>query len=158
MIKLQYPPAEDLADPGGELLVAMRPGGVGLGHLDPGTGAGARNPWSGSRWRRGVVKRDDLGSGGHAAVYLPAGECQVGDAARGADRLDVEALLEALGTVPQPLPSPQDDGHQPDVHVVDQVGGQELADGGRAAADADVEAARGLAGGCQRFGRAGVDE
>src|SRR4029077_3416866 len=49
----------------------------------------------------------------------------------------------------------QDDGHQHDVHVVDQVGGQELADGGRGAADADGEGARGLAGGRQPFRRAG---
>ena len=38
----------------------------------------------------------------------------------------------------------RDDRHDHDVHVVDQAGGEELADGGRAAADADVEATRGL--------------
>ena len=32
------------------------------------------------------------------------------------------------------------------MHVVDQVGGEELADSGRAAADADVEATGGLLG------------
>ena len=44
------------------------------------------------------------------------------------------------------------------MQVVDQVGGEELADGGRAAADADVKSARGGLGGRERLGRAGVDE
>src|SRR5690242_4873949 len=42
--------------------------------------------------------------------------------------------------------------------MVDQVGGEELADDGRAAADADVTAAGGVPGGCERLRRAGVDE
>ena len=44
------------------------------------------------------------------------------------------------------------------MHVVDQAGGEELADGGRAAADADVKATRGLLGRRERLRRAGVDE
>jgi hypothetical protein len=32
-----------------------------------------------------------------------------------------------------PLPTPQHYGHHDDVHVVNQAGGQEFADGGRAA-------------------------
>src|SRR5690242_1399621 len=44
------------------------------------------------------------------------------------------------------------------MRVVDQVGGQELADGGRAAADADIPARGGLARLRQRLGGAGVEE
>src|SRR4029077_1978332 len=40
----------------------------------------------------------------------------------------------------------------------DQARREELADGGRAAADADVEATRGLLGRRERLRRAGVDE
>ena len=42
--------------------------------------------------------------------------------------------------VPERLAAAEEDRHKRDVHVVDQVGGEELADGGRTAADADVEA------------------
>src|ERR1700742_607480 len=42
--------------------------------------------------------------------------------------------------------------------MVDQVGGEELADDGRAAADADVEAAGCVRGGRERLRWAGVDE
>src|SRR5690349_22513651 len=44
------------------------------------------------------------------------------------------------------------------MRVVDQVGGQELADGGRAAADADIPARGGLARLRKRLGGAGVEE
>jgi NADH:ubiquinone reductase (H+-translocating) len=87
-----------------------------------------------------------------------AGEGDVGDSARGAHRLDGEALLQALQASPDRLTAAEEDGHLHDVHVVDQVGGEELADGSRAAADADVEAARGAPGGRERVGRAGLDE
>ena len=43
-------------------------------------------------------------------------------------------------------PRPSRIGTSADVQVVDQVGGEELANGGGAAADADVEAARRLLG------------
>src|SRR5262252_2010209 len=78
-------------------------------------------------WRARIVPR------------LPAGEGEMSDAAGGADRLDAEALVEALQPIPEPLPAPEDDRHHRDVHVVDQVGGEELADGGWPSADADVE-------------------
>src|SRR6185312_15437488 len=86
------------------------------------------------------------------------GERDVGDAAGGAHRLDCEALLQALQSVPEGLAAAEEDRHERDVHVVDQVGGEELADGGRAAADADVEATRGLLGGREGLRRAGVAE
>jgi len=82
----------------------------------------------------------------------------VGDAARGADRLHLEALLEALQSVPGPLPAPEDHGDHRDVHEVDQVGGQELAEARGSAADADVQAACGLFRYVDGFGGAGVDE
>ena len=78
----------------------------------------------------------------------------MGDAAGAVYGLDLEAVFERLQPVPQPLPAAQHDGHHDDVQVVDQVGGQELADGGRAAADTDIQAAGGLAGLRQRLGRA----
>ena len=80
------------------------------------------------------------------------------DAARGVDGFDVEALLECLKSVPQPLPSAEDDGHDDNVHVVDQVGGKELSDGGRASADADVESARRFLGDPEGLDRARVNE
>ena len=82
----------------------------------------------------------------------------MGDAAGGAHRLDGEALLQALQSVPEGLAAAEEDWHERDVHVVDQAGGEELADGGRAAADADVEATRGLPGRRERLRRAGIDE
>src|SRR6185437_8607289 len=76
-----------------------------------------------------------------AALRLrTAGEGDVGDsAAGGAHRLDGEALLHALQASPHRLAAAEEDGHLHDVHVVDQVGGEELPDGGGAAANADVE-------------------
>ena len=59
---------------------------------------------------------------------------------------------------PDGLAAAEEDRHERDVHVVDQSGGEELADGGWAAADADVEAARGLLGRRKCLCRAGVDE
>src|SRR5579859_3527063 len=86
------------------------------------------------------------------------GEREVGDTAGGTHRLDGEALLQALQAIPEGLAAAEEDRHECDVHVVDQVGGEELADGGRAAADADVEPARRLPGRRERPRRAGVDE
>jgi hypothetical protein len=44
------------------------------------------------------------------------------------------------------------------VQIVDQVGGQEFADGGRAAADPDIGTSGGLARLRKRLGGAGVEE
>src|ERR1700735_1992611 len=89
---------------------------------------------------------------------LTTGERDVGDAAGGAHRLDGEALLQAFPAVPEGLAAAEGDRDDRDVRVVEQAGGEELADGGRAAADADVEAARGLLGRRKRLRGAGVDE
>jgi hypothetical protein len=56
----------------------------------------------------------------------------MGDTAGGADGLDIEVPLKFLQPVPEALPPPQDYGHDHYVHVVDQVGGKELADSRRA--------------------------
>src|SRR5215472_1675712 len=85
-------------------------------------------------------------------------ERQVRDATRARHGLYVESPLEPFEPVPDPLTAPEDDRHQRDVHVVDQVGRQELADGRRPAADADIKAARRLQGDVQRLARARVDE
>ena len=79
-------------------------------------------------------------------------------AARRGDRLDVETLLESLQTVPEPLPTPEEDRHDGDVHLVDQIRLQELADRRGAAADAHVQVTGELTGACQRLGGLGVDE
>ncbi len=92
--------------------------------------------------------------GGRTSVKAPAagadsgpGEGEVGDAARSGDHLDVEALLQPFHPFPERFAPPQQDGHHDHVQVVDQVGGEELADGGRPAADPDVQVAGGLPGG-----------
>src|SRR5207245_6129024 len=59
---------------------------------------------------------------------LSAGEHEMSDAAGRADRLDVEALLEPFETVPEAFPASENDGHDRDVHMVDHVGREELAD------------------------------
>src|SRR5260370_19599433 len=80
------------------------------------------------------------------------------DAAGRADRLNVEPLLEVLEPVPHAFPARKNDGHDRDVHVVDQVGREELADCRWSPANSDVQTARCLPGGLQGLGGAGVDE
>jgi hypothetical protein len=82
----------------------------------------------------------------------------VGDAAGAVRGLNLEPFFEPLQPVPEPLPAAQHDRHHDNVQVVDQAGGQELADGGRAAADADIPARGGLARLRKRLGGAGVEE
>ena len=69
---------------------------------------------------------------------LPSAEGDVGDATRAVHGLNLETVFERLQPVPEPLPAAQHDGHHDDVRIVDQAGGQEFADGGRAAAYADI--------------------
>lgn len=88
---------------------------------------------------------------------LVAYQGEMGDAAWRADRLHIETVLEPLQSVPQAPASPEDEGHDRDVQVVDQVGGQKLANGRWAAADADVQATGGLLSHLQGVGRGGVD-
>src|SRR5579859_3033784 len=89
---------------------------------------------------------------------LPPAEGDVGDAAGAVHGLNLETVFEPFQTVPEPLPAAQHYRHHDDVRVVDQAGGQEFADGGRAAADADIPARGGLARLRKRLGRAGVEE
>src|SRR5438105_13455101 len=69
---------------------------------------------------------------------LSAGEGEMGDAVGRADGLNVEALLEFLEPVPKAFAACENDGHDRDVHVVDQVGREELANCGRSSANPDV--------------------
>src|SRR6516165_2956981 len=82
----------------------------------------------------------------------------MGDAAGGADRLHIEALLELLQPVPEAFPTAENYGHDRYVHVVDQVEGEKLADHRWSSADADIEATGSFPGHPQGLGRAGVDE
>jgi uracil-DNA glycosylase family 4 len=100
-----------------------------------------------------------LGLGADSADGRSApAEGHVGDAARAAHGLDPELVVKRLKPVPQPLTAPEHDGYHDDVQVVDQAGGQELADGGRAASDADVRPGRCLTRLRERLGGAGVEE
>src|SRR5271157_3215828 len=89
---------------------------------------------------------------------LPPAEGDVGDAAGAVHGLNLEPFFEPLQPVPEPLPAAQHDRHHDNVRVVDQADGQEFADGGRAAAYADIPARGGLARLCKRLGGAGVEE
>src|SRR6266498_4277430 len=86
------------------------------------------------------------------------GERHVRDSAGRGGGLDLVVLLEALQSVPEAYaPAEQDRDHH-DVHVVDEPGGKEVADRGGTPADADVLAARSLAGRLERLGRRLVEE
>src|SRR3954447_16050728 len=76
-------------------------------------------------------------------AVLPVPEL-VGDPARRGEGLDGEAVLEAAEALPEGDPAAEGDRHDRQVHEVDQVGLEELADRGRAAAESDVAAVRGL--------------
>src|SRR5205807_3317141 len=80
------------------------------------------------------------------------------DAAGRADRLHVEALFELLEPVPQAFSPSEDHGHDRDVHVIDEVGGEKLADGRYSSADADIQAAGGPPDNLERLGGTGVNE
>jgi hypothetical protein len=82
----------------------------------------------------------------------------VGDAAGRRDRLDVVLLLQRLQPVPQPDPAPEDDRDLHDVQVVDEPGGEELAQHRRATPDADVLARGGLPGDLERVRRRRLQE
>ncbi|EGJ76735.1 hypothetical protein STTU_3946 [Streptomyces sp. Tu6071] len=72
-------------------------------------------------------------------------------AARGRRRLDGEAVLDTVKALPQQDTRPERDGDGDKVHEVDEVGGEELPDGGGTAADADVLAVRQFLGAGERF-------
>src|SRR5918994_4451643 len=85
-------------------------------------------------------------------------ERQMRDSARRGGGLDLVVLLDALQSVPEAYASAEQDRDHDRVHVVDEPGGQEVADHGGASAEAYVLAVRGLAGGLERLGGRGVDE
>ena len=58
------------------------------------------------------------------------------DSAGRGDGLDVVVLLEALQSVPEAYASTEQDRDHHDVHVVDEPGSKEVADGGDTSADA----------------------
>src|SRR6516164_5779949 len=102
-------------------------------------------PWGFTPPPRSLTANDHEvlnGSGRRPAVLrlLPAAEGDVGDAAGAVHGLNLETVFEPLQTLPEPLPTAQHDRHHDNVRVVDQADGQEFADGGRAAADADIPA------------------
>ena len=91
--------------------------------------------------REGVSTRD-----------LSAGERDVRDAARGADRLNTKTFFQALESVPKSFAAPQDYRGDHNVHVIDQICSEKLTDGRRSSADAHVEFTRSFLGDPQRFG------
>ena len=86
------------------------------------------------------------------------GERDVRDAARRGRGLDRVVLLDPLQSVPQPYAAAEQDRDHDDVRVVDEPGGEEVADDAGTSTDTDVQAARGLAGRLQGLGRRGVEE
>jgi hypothetical protein len=96
--------------------------------------------WDGRTLRVPLPARDHAGPGSQARLpdraswlmlirlrVLAAGECQMGDPARAADRFHAEALFQSLQPAPEWLSAAEDDRHHRDVHVIDQIGGEELA-------------------------------
>jgi 2,7-dihydroxy-5-methyl-1-naphthoate 7-O-methyltransferase len=92
------------------------------------------------------------------SAKLPAAEGHVGDAAGADDRLHLEAVLQALQAVPEALAAPEEDRHDDDVHVVDEVHVKELTHHRHAASDAHVQPASGVPGEFERPTRHRVDE
>ena len=82
----------------------------------------------------------------------------MGDAAGRGRRLHVESTLELLLVVPQTFATPEEYRHDRDVHVVDQIGGKELADSRRATANSHVQSGGSLPGGFQCFGWFRIEE
>src|SRR5579871_560692 len=87
-----------------------------------------------------------------------AGEGYVGYSAGGGGGFDLVVLVEAFEAVPEAYASAEQDGDHDDVQMVDESGGEEVADDGGTSADAHVLAVGGLAGGFERLGGRGVDE
>ena len=75
------------------------------------------------------------------------GESEMRNAAWRADRLNLEALLKTFETVPQPFPASENDRHDGDMHVVDEIGCKELSNGCRSSTNSDIKATRGFPGG-----------
>lgn len=80
------------------------------------------------------------------------------NAERRRGRFDFKALFESFESVPEPFSPPQDDRYEDDVHVVDQIGLEELSNSADAATDPDVEVACQGASLLERGDGVGFDE
>ena len=127
--------------------IGATPGGVERGRR--------RAVASGGREHRHARDADAGVAGDRVGAQRRGG---VGPVAGRGGGLDLVVLLEALQSVPEPhAPAEQDRDHH-DVQVVDEPGGEEVADHRGASADAHVLAVRGLAGRLERLGRRRVEE
>ncbi|MCU1568448.1 MAG: hypothetical protein JWQ56_3385 [Pseudarthrobacter sp.] len=70
----------------------------------------------------------------------------------------MEAFFKSLESVPEPFAPAQDDRHEDDVHVVDQVGLEELPHCADAAANPDIQSASQCAGLLKGGGRVRVNK
>src|SRR5215212_7079767 len=98
-----------------------------------------------------------------ASCDAPGARClpregDVGDAAGRGDQLDVVVVLEGLQAVPDADAPAEQDRDLDEMRVVDQSGGEEVADHGGPATDSDVLASGGFPGGLEGRGRGGVEE
>ena len=59
-----------------------------------------------------------------------------------ADGLNMEALLKPFESVPQPFPASENDRDDGDVHVIDEIGGQELSNGCWSSPNSDIQTMR----------------
>ena len=73
-------------------------------------------------------------------------------------RFDFKALFESFESIPEPFAPAQDDRHEDDVHVVDQIGLEELSNRADAATDPDVEVAGQGASLLERGDGVGINE
>src|SRR5690348_697359 len=103
---------------------------------------------------RGVPRWTDL----VCIQELSAGEREMGNAAGRAGCLNLEPLLKTLEIVPYSLPTTQDDGHDRNVHVVDEVRCEEFANGCWPSANSYIQAAGRFQGRFKGLGGARVDE
>ena len=73
-------------------------------------------------------------------------------------RFDVKASFKSFEPIPEPFAPAQDDRHEDDMHVVDQIGLEELPNSADAATDPDVEVTGQGAGLLERGDGVGVNE
>src|SRR6266542_1631917 len=100
-------------------------------------------------WTRSLLQLEPYprrGFSTEAGSDTRTGERHMRDSAGRGGGLDVVVLLEALQSVPEAYASAEQERDHHRVHVVDEPGSKEVADHGGTSADADVLAARSLAG------------
>ena len=113
----------------------------------------------GIAWRWSLARDADGVAVGALGWGEPSpGEGEMGDAAGRRDRLHLVLLLQRLQPVPQPHTATEQDRDRHDVQMVDEPGGEELAEHRRATPDADVLARSGLPSGVECVCRRGVEE